>query len=96
QLLTTDETNQRENISITTVTRTDADLPVVSATNIELEIDQSHEEQNVTSSTTNERTTTTTPVRMSYRLNPDGTRVTISRPLLPTSRQSPLVTSLRR
>ncbi|CAF2075561.1 unnamed protein product [Rotaria magnacalcarata] len=95
QLLTTDETNQRENISITTVTRTDADLPVVSATNIELEIDQSHEEQNVTSSTTNERTTTT-PVRMSYRLNPDGTRVTISRPLLPTSRQSPLVTSLRR
>ncbi|CAF3350494.1 unnamed protein product [Rotaria socialis] len=97
QLLTLDETNQHDNIPITTVTRTDVDLPVVSATNIELEIDQSHEEQNVTSSTTNERTTTTTtPVRMSYRLNPDGTRVTISRPLLPTSRQSPLVTSLRR
>lgn len=57
------------------------------------EIEQSNEGQNVTSSTTNERAT---PVRMSYRMNPDGTRVSISRPLLPTSRQSPRLNSLRR
>jgi hypothetical protein len=38
----------------------------------------------------------TTPSRISFRLNPDGTRVSISRPPLPTNPQSPLLSSLRR
>lgn len=42
--------------------------------------------------TTNRRT----PARVTFRMNPDGTRVSISRPALPTNAQSPLVNSLRR
>ena len=38
----------------------------------------------------------TTPSRISFRLNPDGSRVSISRPPLPTNLQSPLSNSLRR
>lgn len=37
-----------------------------------------------------------TPSRISFRLNPDGTRVSISRPALPTNAQSPPLHSLRR
>ena len=46
--------------------------------------------------TTSEKSTITTPTRITtYRTNPDGSRVSISRPPLQTSRQSSL-TSLRR
>lgn len=49
--------------------------------------------QPLISSTTNEKTitiTTTTPARVSYRNNPDGSRVSISRPAISTNHQSPL------
>ncbi|CAF5031868.1 unnamed protein product, partial [Rotaria sp. Silwood1] len=34
--------------------------------------------------------------RITYRMNPDGTRVSISRPPLPTNRQSSCFSSLHR
>jgi hypothetical protein len=46
-------------------------------------------------STTSEKSTITTPARITYRTNPDGSRVSISRPPLQTNRPSSL-TSLRR
>ncbi|CAF2651683.1 unnamed protein product [Rotaria sp. Silwood2] len=97
RILTPDETNQHDNnISITTTIQTNEDLHSTSIINEnpnrEFEIDRTNEEQNVTSSTTNERT----PARISFRMNPDGTRVSISRPALPTNRQSPFFSSLRR
>jgi hypothetical protein len=49
--------------------------------------------QPLISSTTSEKPTT--PARISYRTNPDGSRVSISRPPLPTNHRSPLI-SLRR
>ncbi len=49
--------------------------------------------QPLISSTTNEKPTT--PVRVSYRTNPDGSRVSISRPPLSTNHRSSLI-SLRR
>jgi len=49
--------------------------------------------QPLISSTTNEKIIT--PARISYRTNPDGSRVSISRPPLPINHQSPLI-SLRR
>jgi type IV secretory pathway ATPase VirB11/archaellum biosynthesis ATPase len=49
--------------------------------------------QPLISSTTNEKITT--PARISYLTNPDGSRISISRPPLSTNHQSPL-TSLRR
>lgn len=60
---------------------------------IETNLSRSNENSHVTSSTTNKKST---PSRVSFRLNPDGTRVSISRPALPTNHQSPLVKSLRR
>ena len=41
--------------------------------------------QSLISSATNEKEIT--PTRISYRMNPDGTRVSISRPPLPTNHQ---------
>jgi hypothetical protein len=49
--------------------------------------------QPLISSTTNEKVIT--PARISYRTNPDGSRISISRPPLPINHQSPLI-SLRR
>ncbi|CAF1288080.1 unnamed protein product [Adineta steineri] len=57
--------------------------------NTEIEINLS----NITSVTPKE---TITPSRLSFRLNPDGSRVGISRPPLPTNRQSPSISFLRR
>ncbi|UJR26744.1 hypothetical protein I4U23_008059 [Adineta vaga] len=46
-------------------------------------------------STTNEKSTIT-PARISYRTNPDGSRVSISRPALPSAhQQSPLISTRR-
>ncbi|CAF0967638.1 unnamed protein product [Adineta steineri] len=45
--------------------------------------------QTVIPTITNEKTTIT-PARLSFRTNPDGSRVSISRPPLPTNHQSPL------
>ena len=56
------------------------------------EINSSNRASCVTSSTTNART----PSRMSFRMNPDGSRVRVSRPPLPTNHQSPLANALRR
>ncbi|CAF0872499.1 unnamed protein product, partial [Adineta steineri] len=61
--------------------------------NTEIEINLSNETQNITSVTPKE---TITPSRLSFRLNPDGSRVGISRPPLPTNRQSPSISFLRR
>jgi hypothetical protein len=61
--------------------------------NTEIEIHRLNETQHITSTTINDKPT---PSRISYRTNPDGTRVSISRPPLPTNRQSPLLSSLRR
>jgi len=41
-------------------------------------------------------TSRATPSRIQIRTNPDGTRVSISRPLLQPNQESPLTTSLRR
>ncbi len=57
--------------------------------------DQNDTQPLISSATNEKTTTTTTPVRISYRMNPDGSRVSISRPPLPINHQSPL-TSLRR
>jgi hypothetical protein len=65
-------------------------------TNAQIEIHQStdqDETQHFIPSTTRDRTT---PVRISFRLNPDGSRVSLSRPPLPTDHRSPLANSLRR
>ncbi|CAF3607953.1 unnamed protein product [Rotaria sp. Silwood1] len=97
-ILTQDEINQNDNMSITTTTiiQTNEDLHTISIINenpnTEFEQDRTNGEQNVSSSTTNERT----PARITYRMNPDGTRVSISRPPLPTNRQSSCFSSLRR
>ena len=45
-------------------------------------------------SSTNEKTTVT-PSRVSYRTNPDGTRVSISRPALPINHSSSLSSTRR-
>jgi hypothetical protein len=50
--------------------------------------DRSEPEQ-INPSTNNDKTT---PVRISYRMNPDGSRVSISRPPLTPSHPSPLRT----
>ncbi|CAF0893860.1 unnamed protein product [Rotaria sordida] len=91
-ILTQDETNRHDNIPVTTIQNLHSISVINENPNIEIEIDRLNEERNVTSSTTNERT----PARISYRTNPDGTQVRISRPPLPTNRQSPFFSSLRR
>ncbi len=93
------ESNQSENIidnhndNILTQDEMDPLSTVTRTNDIEIEIDRSNETQRVSSSTTNDKTT---PSRISFRMNPDGTRVSISRPPLTTNRQSPLINALRR
>jgi hypothetical protein len=93
------ESNQSEHIinnhndNILTQDEIDPLPTIIRTNNIEIEINQLNEIQHVSSSTT---TNKTTPSRISFRMNPDGTRVSISRPPLPTNHQSPLVNALRR
>jgi hypothetical protein len=92
-IFTQDETNHYNNIPTTTTTLTnEASAPVSVVNENSNEINQLNGAAPVTSSTITERTLS----RMSYRMNPDGTRVSISRPPLPTTPQSPLISSLRR
>jgi len=88
------ESNVIDNHIDSLLTQDETDqLPTTTRTNgLENENNRSNEIQDDTSSTTNERTT---PSRISYRMNPDGTRVSISKPPLPTNPQSPLI-NLRR
>lgn len=53
-----------------------------------------NDSQPLIASSTNEKTTIT-PSRVSYRTNPDGTRVSISRPALPINHPSPLASTRR-
>jgi hypothetical protein len=81
-------------------TQPSSNIPSPPTSNIEPTNDQilTQDELPITTRT-NENpgaSSSTTPSRISFRLNPDGTRVSISRPPLPTNPQSPLLSSLRR
>jgi hypothetical protein len=64
------------------------------ATSIETENTRTDDDMStVSNATTTDRST---PTRISFRLNPDGTRVSVSRPSLQINAQSPAVDLLRR
>ncbi|CAF1328237.1 unnamed protein product, partial [Adineta ricciae] len=84
-IYTQDEVHQNHNTSI--AAQANEDLPSTSNGNCDMEVDMDRSNNNasIVSTTTKDKGT---PSRLSVRFNPDGSRVKISKPPLPTNRQS--------